>query len=75
MNESRFKDVPNTHSDIVGDGVNPFSICLEHKKRRVILTYNDSVVGRNYAYHIKLITEAIELCIKKSFHISETERP
>lgn len=50
-----------------------YSIDLDYGNRRVVLEYNESILTEPYQETLDQIAEQIKWCIKKSFHISETE--
>ena len=56
--------------------INPYALKLEYGENRVVLEYKEDLIkSQCYQGHLDNILESIDWCIKKSFHIVDTESP
>lgn len=66
----------NKKSDqsIFSGSPSPWGLELDHKGKCVVFKYSESFL-EDYDRYMKQITKYIDWCVKKSFHMSDTERP
>ena len=56
--------------------INLYVLRLDHGQNRIVLEYKEDLIkSQSYQGHLDNIKESIDWCIKKSFHLVDSDNP